>query len=293
MNIKTLFPAKCILSTLFVSVFFLSARAVMPGEVRWNNEISDTTKITRMLVEVSQNKGSQSANILKLAHNFDGVTYGGGTLDKSPEMLTVNLDSLDCTTFVENVLAMTMTLEEGRNSWRDFIYNLEKLRYRGGNINGYSSRLHYISDWIVNNVYRGNLIEVTSRICPNVDYQVKTLDFMSANRDKYPALSEDAEFEKLKGVEIGYRSHKYPYIKVQNINNAELKDGDVIAITTKLPGLDVSHMGIIEIGDDGKAHLIHASSKEGRVISDPIPLVDYLRKNKSATGIRVIRLAYD
>lgn len=68
-----------------------------------------------------------------------------------------------------------------------------------------------------------------------------------------------------------------------------LKGGDIIALTTKTSGLDVSHMGIIVIEKDGP-HLLHASSKEGKVIIDKLPLVEYMRKAHQLTGIRVLRL---
>ena len=48
---------------------------------------------------------------------------------------------------------------ENRKSWRDFIYNLKRMRYRSGEINGYPSRLHYVSDWIVDNRFRGNFAD--------------------------------------------------------------------------------------------------------------------------------------
>ncbi|MDE6460685.1 MAG: DUF1460 domain-containing protein, partial [Paramuribaculum sp.] len=41
---------------------------------------------------------------------------------------------------------------------------------------------------------------------------------------------------------------------------------------------------------NGKIHLLHASSKEGKVCVSSTPLTDYLKKNRGASGIRVIRL---
>ncbi len=69
-----------------------------------------------------------------------------------------------------------------------------------------------------------------------------------------------------------------------------LRDGDIIAFTTKTEGLDVSHVGII-IVDKGIVRLLHASSKAGKVTIDPLPLAEYLRKNRNITGGRVIRPA--
>lgn len=116
---------------------------------------------------------------------------------------------------------------------------------------------------------------------------------MTTHRDSYKALSDENEYTKLKNHEIGYRRHRYPYIKTSTLKNKEiqnlLKDGDIIALTTKTPGLDVSHMGLIAIVE-GVPHLMHASMKAMKVIIDPLPLHKYLNNSKSLTGIRIIRI---
>ena len=265
-----------------------SATAQRP--TRFHNEAADTTRLTRMLINLSDNSRTLSPQqlVAQAGRMMIDTPYGAGTLEGEPEMVTVNLDSLDCTTFVENALAMAMTIENHRNSWQDFIYNLETLRYKDGKVDGYPSRLHYISDWLVDNSHRGNLQEVTDRI-GKADYTVKTLDFMSSNRNLYPALANDETFSKIKDREIGYRSHRYPAIKPQNVKSADIREGDIIAMTTTQKGLDVSHLGIaLEV--DGEIHLMHASSKAKRVIIDPLTLSEYLRRNRTTAGIRVIRL---
>lgn len=269
----------------------MSAEAVVVGEIRFNNEATDTLRITEILTSPSvTDVADDGARTVAIAEMFLGTPYVGGGIEDTPEMLTIRFDSLDCTTFVETVLALEMTLEERRSSWHDFAYNLERLRYRGGSLNGYASRLHYVSDWIIDNSHRGNLQEVTERIGKSTS-QIKTLDFMSRNRDKYPALANDNEFERMKGFEMGYRSHRYSYIKGVDIKNADIKDGDIIAIATKTPGLDVQHVGIAKL-EGGVVHLIHASSAAGKVVVDKLPLTEYLRRNRSATGVRVIRLKH-
>lgn len=271
-----------------------TAHAVNPGQTRWTNEESDTTRITEILVEASS-KGLSSSNeaVAFIGKKFIGTPYVASTLEGTPEMLTVNLDGMDCTTFIETVAAMAITIAENRNSWQDYLYNIENLRYRHGKMDGYSSRLHYISDWIVDNTHRGYIREVTDRL-PGSAYQVKTLDFMTGHRDSYPALKDSMEFERMKSVEVGYRSHRFPYIKSAALQGkgmaSTLQSGDIIAFTTKTAGLDVSHLGIILI-EDGVVKLLHASSKAGKVVVDPQPLAEYLRKNRNITGGRIIRIA--
>lgn len=275
--------------TVAAVVGSIHASAISQAEVRWHNESNDTIVITRWLVDVSRTQPTPGAAMLAFAEKMTGLPYQGGTLEGEPERLTVNIDAFDCTTLVETAAALTRTLNEGRTSWRDFIYNLEQLRYRGGEVDGYASRLHYFSEWIMDNVHRGNIIEVTDRIGAQVSKQIKTLDFMSTHRDKYPALNDSANYEALKSVEIGYRSHRIPYIRTADLNKAQLRDGDIVAITTAMKNLDVTHVGIIKL-INGVPHLVHASSKAGKVIDDPVTLADYLRHRRDATGIRVVRL---
>lgn len=274
----------------------LTSSAILPSDVRWHNEATDTLKITNLLIHASQrdNINSTQGYVGGIAREFINTPYAAGTLEGSEELLTVAIDSVDCTTFVETVAAMAMTVGEGRSSWRDFIHNLQQLRYRQGRIDGYASRLHYVSDWIVDNTHRGIISEVTSTIVPDCGYQVKTIDFMTENRKLYPALADSLTFERLKSVQIGYRSHKFPFIRPNQLSKkqtlARLLDGDIIIFVSKTKGLDVNHLGFVVIDPDGTVKLLHASSRQGKVVVDALPLVTYLAKNPQHAGVRIVRM---
>ena len=286
------FKMKKILSTI-VLIFTVSCGAYAAANVRFHNEATDTTRINEILIETAaknfKTSGERNAFI---ARKFIATPYVAGTLDQTPELVTVNLDELDCTTFVDMVLAMSLTVGEGRTSWRDFVYNLERMRYRGGEVNGYASRLHYISDWFVDNIHRGN-IEDATRLFPKVNYIVRTIDFMSSNRDKYPLLADDDEFRRIKNIEIGYRSHRFPYIKTVDLGGKETKaafrEGDAVALVSSLKNLDVSHMGFV-VFENGEPYLLHASSSDGKVELSQRPLADYMKRNRSFVGLRIARL---
>lgn len=279
---------------LTAATFFTLAAFTATGqEVKFHNEKSDTTRITTILIEECREKNP--GDVARIALKFSGTPYGAATLEgDSTEVLRVNLDSMDCTTFVETVLALAYTANERRQSWRDFTYNLRRLRYRNGETDGYASRLHYISDWIVDNVARGNVREITREL-PNARYAVKTLDYMTRNRDKYPALADSATYARMKNVESGFSNHRYPYLKAAGLNDKKLlqavSDGDMVCFTTSTRGLDVTHVGIVTI-TDGTPRLIHASSKEGRVLLDPLSLSAYIARNRPE-GLRIIRLRRD
>ncbi len=285
-----------IITLLYIATSLLipfTLRGVTPSQIRWHNESTDTTKITKLLIQATDFSASNPNELMEfIGRQFVGMPYKSGTLEMEPETLTINLDEFDCTTFIETVTALALTIEDRKNSWQDFANNLESLRYRQGEANGYASRLHYFSDWIVTNIHRGYIKEVTDRI-PQSDSQIKTLDYMSHNRASYPALKDSATFEGIKNMEVGYRSHRFPYIKSARLTSKPvtnaLKGGDIVDLTTKIGGLDVSHVGLIVIEKDGP-HLLHASSREGKVVVDKLPLAEYMRKSSNLTGIRVIRL---
>lgn len=268
----------------------LSAFGQGVGRAVFCNEESDTARLTSILID-NENKASKKSDYVPVfAQAFVGTPYEAGTLVSNDDRhIVVCLDRMDCTTFIETVIALAITESEGRTSWRDFTYNLERIRYRGGNADGFASRLHYITDWAIDNTTKGILREVTDRIGAPVSFSVKSLDYMSSHRDEYPALADPDEYARLKHVEEGFHGHRSAFIKPAAVNKAKLQDGDIIAITTKTPGLDVVHMGIIKmIGTT--PHLLHASSVSGKVIIDERPLSDYLRRRKDASGIRVFRL---
>lgn len=280
------------LKKIITSITIFAGISLQAQYINWHNEATDTITINNLLNDAVQ-ISDPNERIFSLAKSFIDTPYKAGTLESPDgEKLTISLDEVDCTTLIDNVIALAITAGEKRTSWRDFLYNLERIRYRKGVINGYASRLHYISDWIVDNVHRGNFIEATP-LCDFVSYEIKTLNFMSTNRNLYPALADSATFAKIKEAEIGYRNHKFPYIKSSRVNKATksfLKTGDIIALCTGKKGLDVSHMGVLFIDEEGTPFLLHASSKAGKVILDSIPLNSYLRNNGSQ-GIRVIRIS--
>lgn len=274
--------------------FFFAIMAHAQAPVRFGNESTDTTAITAMLDKASgRNFATPEARVAFFARMFEGTPYAAHTLEAPEEVLTVRIDSLDCTTFVETAMALAFTVGERRSSWRDFVYNLRRLRYRGGETGDYASRLHYISDWAVDNKYRGNINDATT-LFPRYSDAVRTLDFMTSNRDSYPAMADSATYARIRSIENGYRNHRFPYVKTVDLNGKETKaafhEGDVVALVTSLKNLDVTHMGIVVKDSSGELFLLHASQKDGKVEVSARPLGDFMKKNRQWIGLRVFRL---
>lgn len=228
--------------------------------------------------------------VVAVGKTFLGIPYVAKTLEiGDSETLVINLQGLDCTTFVENILAFTLLLQQEKSDFDSFIKILETIRYKDGMLDGYASRLHYFSEWIANNEHKGLVRDITAEI--GGKEITKEINFMSTHRDLYPFLADDVNFEKIKTSENFLNNEAICYLPQDQIEANEhlIRSGDIIALTTSIEGLDITHTGIASREKDGRIHLLHASSS-GEVKISEQPLVDYLKKVNKNTGIMVARL---
>lgn len=227
--------------------------------------------------------------MVRIALHFLNTPYVASTLEvNDDEQLVLNLKELDCTTFVENCLTFNRTIKNN-GDFDVFCKELQRIRYRGGIIDGYPSRLHYISDWIADNERKGILLDKTAET-GGISFPV-SVNYMSTHPESYKSLkTHPEEVEEMKVVEknLNQNKNKYFYIPKSEIKKAEsrINDGDIISFTTKIEGLDVTHMGIA-YRTNGILTFIHASSKAGKVIVNPESIADYCAGIKSNTGIMV------
>ncbi len=217
---------------------------------------------------------------------FLDVPYEPNTLEvNDEETLVVRFDGFDCFTFAESVLALAH-VPASYEAYREL---LQSLRYRNGQIQGYASRLHYTSDWAHENAKKGHVADVTQAI-GGVPYD-KTIDFMSKHRQSYQALKHnDAALEQIRGVEQKLNQQKRYYLPKEQLAQAagRIKEGDILAITTSIAGLDVVHVGLA-VFVEGRLHMLHASSKNKKVEITKEPLADYLARHRTQTGVMVFR----
>lgn len=228
------------------------------------------------------------------ALSFLDVPYVANTLEMDgEEELVINCDEVDCTTFVEYVMALAKTPEQanGDISETAFAENLTKIRYRNGKIDGYTSRLHYVSDWINNGLRNGLIEDITAANSP---YSTSLkLNYMTTHPSNYKQLANSPEnvatMKKIENSLTGSEYHFLPKEKLGHNGNLWIKNGDIICFTTNIAGLDVSHMGIAFYADS-KLTLIHASSTEKKVVVSKISLAQMLQQNDNVVGIRVLRV---
>ena len=244
------------------------------------------TKMSNLEKTKASNLGD---TIITVGQSFMGTPYVEKTLEiGDTETLVVNFGGLDCTTFVENVLAFGLMLQNQQKDFENFTENLKTVRYRNGNLNSYSSRLHYFTEWIRNNEKKGLVQDITTEL-GGIELE-KPINFMGTHRNLYPFLASDENYKAMLAVEKEIAKEKLCYLPQDQIESKEhlIKSGDILALATSIKGLDVTHTGIA-IHQDGRLHLLHASSKNGEVEISELPLADYLKNIKSNIGIIVAR----
>lgn len=228
--------------------------------------------------------------IVSIGKTFMNIPYVAKTLEiGETETLVVNLHGLDCTTFVENILAFGLMLKSKKSDFGSFVKTLETIRYKNGKIDGYSSRLHYFTDWIRNNTSKGLIKDVTTDI-GGIEVK-KAVNFMGTHRDLYPFLANDENYGHILKTEENLNQKNLCFLPQDQIEANEhlIHSGDIIALATSIKGLDVTHTGIATREKDGRIHLLHASTGSMQVEVSKLPLADYLKKIKNNIGIIVSR----
>ncbi len=258
---------------------------ILLDRIRWARSIGlDTVEIGHAVAEIGR--------------TFVGEPYTPYTLEVAgptgPEALVVNLREFDCVTFVESALAIARTVqgnpgvEDPSALRRAYAAELAGLRYRGGAIDGYPSRLHYFSEWIEDNGRRGRVQPLSHLIGGSED--TEPIEFMSTHADAYPQLSVPSNLDAIRTVEA--RLREIPRYPVRQNRIAQFEDqirtGDVIAATSTVPGLDVAHTGIA-LRIDGRLHLMHAPLVGSSVEISERPLAERIVGIASQDGILVAR----
>lgn len=231
--------------------------------------------------------------LLYFGRQFIGTPYVGGVLDRAKEeKIVVDLDELDCTTFVEQALALAICAENGKNGFCDFLEALRHVRYIGGDI-AYTSRQHYFTVWLDDNISEG----LIDNIAPNPPFtavQTVNINYMTTHTSSYKMLTAHPLWQPgIRAMEQKYTGRTYRYIPKGELANSRIyrktiHDGDIIGIVTNKKGLDIAHLGIAVWRKDG-LYMLNASSISHKVEITPTTFKTYLMKHPSHLGFRISR----
>lgn len=255
---------------------------------------SDSLRVCQLLTQAKVQE-PETNYMVYFARQLKDVPYVGQTLERNKtEQLVINLQELDCTTYVENCIALTLCMKANQLTFEDFCHYLQAIRYAKGAVD-YPTRNHYFTQWILSNTANGLVEEVN--LPPTVPSLRQTIQvtYMSAHPDLYPMLKDRQDWQRqIKENENAINGMTFAYIPKNRITNSDalrktISDGDILAIVTSKAGLDTSHIGIAVWHQDG-LHLLNASSIHKKTVEEPMTLQTYMSKHPSQQGIRVIRL---
>jgi cell wall-associated NlpC family hydrolase len=272
---------------LFVPAFACSAQP-QPKAAPGTQE--DVRKVQTILDSI-RSTASPNEQIVGAALALLGTPYVAQTLEgAAEEALVVNLGELDCMTFVENCLALSRAAQQPSPGYAAFVHQLQTIRYRAGIVDGYPSRLHYTTDWISDNTAMG-IVEDLTQSLGGERFRVR-VGFMSSHPDRYPALKNNpANTKAMAAVEQTINARNtYYYLPKEKINDhqSSILSGDIVGFTTRIAGLDLSHLGIA-YWKEGELRFIHASTTAMQVIINPTSISDYCQSISTCTGIVVLR----
>lgn len=228
--------------------------------------------LTEIMTESSK-LGGAGERIDFISEKFLGTPYVGSTLTgdiSTPEVFTIDLEGMDCFTYIDYVEAMSLS-----SSFPEFKDNLRKIRYRDGVV-AFRSRNHFFSDWPLYNF--AYIEDVTSAVGGK-----KTVE-VSKNLN----LKKDGTYY-LPGIPVINRTiHYIPSGALGPSVFNKLMTGDFVGVYTDKEGLDVSHTGII-IKKGGNVYLRHASSmeKNQKVVDEE--LSEYMENKPGLVIYRPVR----
>ncbi len=279
---------------------------------------ADRDRFNQILLQAQRDSWSQlppEQFIQRIAEQFVGARYQAGLLDGGErEALVLSLQNFDCVLFIETVLALgkgilqaeALTQEnmaEPAEQWQPqkvaettFSASVEGYRYRGGELGEYCDRLHYFSDWILDNQQRGNAIAILQLASQPLG---KAITFMGSHRSSYPQLKSEDQYQCIRAAEnrlnkkiSGHSNNPanpLGYIPTAQIRAqySKLQAGDIVAVATSVPGLDVTHTGLVYRHTNGNFGLIHSAPNVGVTIATD--LQTYIERVDAAIGIIVTR----
>ncbi|MDM7953849.1 MAG: DUF1460 domain-containing protein [Cyanobium sp. CZS 25K] len=206
--------------------------------------------------------------LVQLARRFLDYPFKGFSLDGGPkEQLQLDLTNFDCFLFVEQLLALSNsrkvdTLDEGMER---FTQHVRRLRYVNGEVD-YCRRQHYFSRWAEAAERNGYVVNLTPFL-PGASKRTVALNFMSNNAGSYKPMQLARNKQCITELEKDLVVNQ-AYIPLAALPGVlpSLRNGDIFALVTKVPGLDVTHVGFLETRD-GVVNAIHAAEGAGVIRS--------------------------
>lgn len=255
----------------------------------WSSQPADSLIFIEKIQAITGN--TLSERTLQVAQTFLGTPYVSHTLETNEqEQVVINLRKFDCWTFVESCTALALTATDSVRSYAQYIDHIQQLRYRNGVVDGYGSRLHYFSEWMLNMIEKGYYRDITQEL--GGTKLTKKIQFITQNPKLYPKTRDSLTLSKILLSQDRINAQEWFYIPKYKVKNIEdkIQAGDMIVLTSNVKGLDIEHQGFAIRGNDGLLRLLHASSTSQKVTISKRSLSEYLGKVPAMSGIMVLRM---
>lgn len=223
------------------------------------------------------------------AFTLEAYLRAGGSPSRT-EPLTLSLTKFDCVSLVEACLAVSRVADDpGAPTWGSFGTEMERMRYRAGVRGGYTSRLHYFSEWITDGAKRGLCRELGAELGGIEDS--RPLRFMTEHRASYPALADDGVYREIGEMERTLDAQPRRVISTARIPEVadRIETGDILAFATAIPGLDVTHAAFAYRDRENVLRILHAPLSGGVVEVTRTTVPEYVAAIKRSTGILIAR----
>lgn len=285
------------ISIILLCMVSLSAKAY--ESVAFHCE-KDTVLINTLLASPELNSLAPGERVAFFAKKLVGSPSSLRTeiLDAESHEFTVNIHEFTPLSLISTCIALAQAYESSSApNWRDFADKFENVMYKKGVATDFVSRFLYPSDWISDNIFRGNVADATMYFDGlNPKKKEKSIDYISHHRDAIKALADSTNFERLKMLEMGFRNHQIPYITNGDLMNSsrfnpKAKDGDIFFLLTPDFNLDSREMGIL-VREGNQLLIIQQSPSKEAVTLEELPFENYVKRNvKRIQGARIIRIA--
>jgi len=230
----------------------------------------------------------------RIALELKDTPYVGFTLEvsKDAEYCVINLKGLDCVTFFEDALCMARMLKRGKSAPADLIDEVRFTRYRGGKMGDFTTRLHYTTDWFVDNEQKG-VVKVLTPELPGAEPFTQKVGIMSQHPENYRQLAAHPELlSRIRLAEEKINERSLKYLPMEKLEAAEhlLQTGDIVGVSTTAEGIDIAHTGLCIKDEQGIVHFMNASSsrRNMRVTLEP-EISKCLNWSSKLTGVMIAR----
>lgn len=161
-----------------------------------------------------------------------------------------SLAQSDCVVFAEHTYAMALS-----QSWEEFFWMLQRIRYRDGVI-GVATRNHYTEmDWNVANAWL--VTDISAELAgPGGPSYEMTVDRARFLRTRHNTVRE-----------IPVESSRQAFVPKEQVEAVavQLREGDLVnVISTRDGQYWASHVGLVVLGPNGERHFLHSAEPKVR-----------------------------